>query len=67
MSSFIFFIIIIIFLLFISNDKIQFLKARTLAEKISATVIEYRLEKGSLRNDYTKLDYPYVKLDLPNI
>ncbi|MNK30389.1 hypothetical protein D3C87_488060 [compost metagenome] len=66
MSDLILFSFILLFLLLMTNTKIQFVKARTLAKKISATVIEYRLEKGPLRNDYTKLDYPYLKLDLPN-
>ena len=50
-----------------TNIKIQFINARKKSKKITATVIEYGYEKGPLRNDYTMLYYPYVKLDLPDI
>ena len=43
-------------------SKIRFLWLREGASKIKAQVIEYRKAKGPMRNDYTLLDYPYVKI-----
>ncbi|MEW7280054.1 hypothetical protein ABW636_15780 [Aquimarina sp. 2201CG1-2-11] len=43
-----------------------FAKIRSGAEKIEAEVIKYVKEKGPMRNDYTRLYYPYVKIDLEN-
>ncbi|WP_348739208.1 hypothetical protein [Tenacibaculum sp. 190524A02b] len=36
---------------------------RNNSKKIYAEVVEYRKEKGSMRNDYTLLNYPYVKIE----
>ena len=54
--------IIIGLIFYLTYTKIEFIKIRTDSKKISAEVIEYRREKGPMRNDYTKLDYPYVKI-----
>ena len=59
------FIIIGIYV-YLTYTKIEFLNLRTGCKKISAEVVEYRKEKGPMRNDYTELDYPYVKIDLEN-
>ena len=53
-------------LIYMIHTKIQFVKLRSSALKIKAEVVEYRQEKGPMRNDYTKLNYPYVKIDLEN-
>lgn len=39
---------------------------RNESKKIIAEVLEYRKEKGPMRNDYTELEYPYVKIDSDN-
>ena len=57
-------LIMSIILVFLSKSKIDFIKARNSSEKILAEVVEYRKEKVSMRNDYTKIEYPYVKIDL---
>ena len=57
------FVLIIVFL-FITNSKINYLKLRNNSKKINAKVVEYRKEKGPMRNDYTLLNYPYVRIDL---
>lgn len=57
-------IILIIFILFLINSKIEHIKLRNNSKKISAEVVEYRKEKGPFRNDYTLLNYPYVKIEL---
>ena len=57
-------IILIIIVLFLTNSKIEHIKLRIDSKKISAEVVEYRKEKGPMRNDYTLLNYPYVKIDL---
>ena len=53
-------------LIYLTHTKIQFIKLRSNSLKIEAEVVEYRREKGSMRNDYTQLNYPYVKIDLEN-
>ena len=55
---------LILTLLFITNSKIKYTKMRNNSEKIYAEVIEYKREKGPMRNDYTLLNYPYVRIDL---
>lgn len=50
--------------LYLTHTKIEFLKIREGSIKITAEVVEYRKERGPMRNDYTKLNYPYVKIDL---
>lgn len=55
-------IVIAIFVLFTMNTKIQFLKTREGAKKLRAKVIEYRAQKGPMRNDFTKLNYPFVNI-----
>lgn len=50
---------VLIYLIYI---KITFLKNRNQSKKITAKVIEYRTEKSPMRNDYTMLSYPYVKI-----
>lgn len=54
------------FFFFLTHTKIEFINIRTGSKKISAEVVEYNKEKGAMRNDYTELDYPYVKIDLEN-
>jgi hypothetical protein len=61
------FSLIITIFLFLINEKIKFIQARKVSEKISATVIGYNKEKGPFRHDYTKLNYPYVIVELQNI
>jgi hypothetical protein len=51
-----------IFLLVKAIEKVHFLDLREGSEKIKAEVIDYRKEKGPMRNDYTRLNYPYVKI-----
>lgn len=55
--------LLIIFLLLIKG-KVTYLESRSGATKIRAELYEYRKEKGPMRNDYTLLDYPYVKIQL---
>lgn len=57
-------LIFIIILLFTIYNKVSYIKIRTNSKKVRATVIEYRKEKSPSRNDYTLLNYPYVKIDL---
>jgi hypothetical protein len=57
-------IILIIVILFSASSKIEHIKLRNSSKKISAEVVEYRKEKGLMRNDYTLLNYPYVKIEL---
>ncbi len=52
------------FLIYLTHSKIQFIKQRSNSLKIKAEVVEYRREKGPMRNNYTLLNYPYVKIDL---
>lgn len=51
-----------IFIIYQMNNKIEFLKLRNGKNKIKSTVVEYRKEKSPLRNDFTLLEYPYVKI-----
>ena len=46
------------------QSKINFIKSRNSSEKILAEVVEYRTEKGPMRNDYSQMEYPYVRIDL---
>ncbi|WP_203258536.1 hypothetical protein [Hyunsoonleella ulvae] len=46
------------------NAKVKHIEIRSRATKIKAEVVEYRKEKGPMRNDYTLLEYPYVRIDL---
>ncbi|WP_024771917.1 hypothetical protein [Aquimarina macrocephali] len=59
-------LIIIGILGYLTYTKIQFIKLRSNSLKIEAEVVEYRREKGPMRNDYTQLNYPYVKINLEN-
>lgn len=58
--------IFVLFLIFVSialtASKISFIKKRAKALKIEAEVVEYRWERSSMRNDNSKLNYPYVKI-----
>tara|TARA_R110002167_G_scaffold351737_1_gene564356 strand:+ start:4658 stop:5020 length:363 start_codon:yes stop_codon:yes gene_type:complete len=56
-------IIFIIIFLFLTNSKIEHRKLRNSSKKIHAEVAEYRREKGPMRNDYTFLNYPYVRIE----
>ena len=61
-----YFIIVIILLIFIFQifEKSRFLKIRNSSTKTSAKIIEFRKEKiQSLRNDYTKIYYPYISIN----
>lgn len=60
------FITLIVVFVHMANEKIEYLEIRSKSKKIIATVVEYRKEKSPLRNDYTELNYPYVKIDLDN-
>ena len=45
-------------------EKSRFLKIRNSSTKRSAKIIEFRKEKiQSLRNDYTKIYYPYISIN----
>lgn len=55
-------LILLGYVVVMTNSKIQFLNIRKRAVKLKAQVIEYRKEKGPIRNDYTMLQYPYVKV-----
>ena len=57
---------ILVVLVYMTNEKILFTKDRANAKKIIAEVVEYRKEKVPIRNDYTLLNYPYVRIDLEN-
>ena len=59
-------VLLILVILIFSNSKIKYIKLRNESKKINAEVVEYRKEKTSMRNDYTLLNYPYVKLELDN-
>ena len=61
-----YFVIVIILLIFIFQiiEKSRFLKIRNSSTKTSAKIIEFRKEKiKSLRNDYTKIYYPYISIN----
>ncbi len=49
-------ITLILILLFLTISKIGHIKLRNNSKKINAEVIEYRKEKGPMRNDYTLLN-----------
>ncbi len=57
-------VIIIGIFTYLTYTKIEFVNLRNRSKKIVAKVVEYRKEKGPIRNDYTYLEYPYVKIDL---
>ncbi|KAA3439207.1 hypothetical protein [Rufibacter hautae] len=52
----------LVFLCLMMYNKNYFYKLRRPSEKLFAEVVEYRWEKGPMRNDYTKLCYPYVRI-----
>jgi hypothetical protein len=52
-----------LFILFEWKNKIDFYKSRVGKERLKAIVVEYRKEKGPMRNDYTMIPYPYVIID----
>ncbi|UTW64495.1 hypothetical protein KFE98_10265 [bacterium SCSIO 12741] len=54
---------VIMYLLFLIYEKHRFLKLRNKSEKKFAIVKEYRKEKAQLRNNYSQLDYPYIKVE----
>ena len=61
-----YFIIVIILLIFIFQiiEKSRFLRKRNSSTKKNAKIIEFRKEKiQSLRNDYTKIYYPYISIN----
>ena len=58
----IFILVVVGILIFLMHTKIEFIRNRNGCEKISAEVIEYRKEKSPMRNDYTLLEYPYVRI-----
>jgi len=57
-------IFLILAILYTANTKIKYIKLRNNSEKINAEVIQYKKEKGPMKNDYTLLNYPYVRIDL---
>jgi len=58
----VFIFMIIVFFLVFTSTKMSFFKKRKNSLKIEEEVIKYQLEKSTMRNDYTKLKYPYVKI-----
>ena len=61
----VFVIIVFVALLFLMNSKIKFVNLRNDSKKISAEVVEYRRERNtSIRNDYTMVNYPYVRIEV---
>ena len=65
MIGIVLFIIVLIFLN-LTYSKIKLLKIRDNSKKIIAELVEYREEKSSMRNDYTLLNYPYVRIKTEN-
>lgn len=59
----VFFLFILAVFAVLWYSKVSFLNMREGAEKLNATVIEYRNEKGPMRNDYTEIPYPYVRIE----
>ncbi|RXG18360.1 hypothetical protein DSM03_1011042 [Leeuwenhoekiella aestuarii] len=57
----------LIFILFLIHSKVKFLKLREGSKKLLATVVEYRKERGPMRNDYTLLNYPYVRISTEDL
>ena len=60
------FILVILFILFHWYSKVKFCERKHEKEFFIAEVIEYRNEKISIRNDYTKIPYPYVRTNKDN-
>lgn len=48
--------------LLLIRSKVAFMRSRARAGKLRARVVEYRRDKVPIRNDFTKIDYPYVIL-----
>jgi len=57
------FVLIFIFFHF-TNEKIEYYETRSKSKQLSVIVAEYRKERVSIRNDFTELEYPYVRIDL---
>lgn len=55
--------VFIVGLLFSIYSKIRHITLRNNSKKISAVVVEYRREKAPIRNDYSRLNYPYVRIE----
>ena len=55
-------ILIVLFLLF-TNSKIEYIRSRNNSKRIHAEVAEFRREQGPKRNDFTLLNYPYVRIE----
>ena len=53
---------IAVFVLMHYASKADYHRRRARAQKLQATVIENRWEKGPMRGDYTQLAYAYVEL-----
>ena len=53
----------LVYLLFKWKGKVDFYEMRIGKEKILAQVIEYRDHKSPMRNDYTQIPYPYVRVN----
>lgn len=62
------FILTFVLLLLIYNSylKWKFNRIRSNSKKRKGHVVQYKKEEGPMRNDYTKLHYPYVKIDFQN-
>lgn len=54
--------VLLVVLLFMIHAKIKFTTIRNNSIKVRARVVEYRKEKVPIRNDYTRMDYPFVVL-----
>lgn len=55
-------LILLIVFVFMVNAKIKFTAIRNNSIKVRARVVEYRKEKVPIRNDYTRMNYPFVVL-----
>ena len=54
--------ILLVVILVSINNKVKYTVLRNNSIKVSARVVEYRLEKVPIRNDFTRIDYPFVVL-----
>lgn len=54
--------VVAIYLIAETKAKIDFYKLRNASNMLEAEVIEYRKEKVNIRNDYTRIYYPYARI-----
>lgn len=55
-------IFILLFGVYFTYEKVRYLKIKKESKKLSAKIILYKKEKGRMRNNYTKLYFPYVEI-----